>query len=205
MTRTTKPPKLPPRATIHSTPDQVRASPTINFKAKKGSTKGGNRATIERLHVERKPRKHPNRMRHNAKDDLLDLSSSLVKTLRHAVAVSADAHGQEKHWTDEYEAIRAMLNDEIERTYGPLPAQVRELTKLVDDWREKHGIVSEWTVYALLHLSIRYACAAPTAVEALIPFNVAISKLTRRIKRAKERIDDHWSNAAGVTTPLPWC
>ncbi len=98
-----------------------------------------------------------------------------------------------------------MLNDEIERTYGPLPAQVRELTKLVDDWREKHGIVSEWTVYALLHLSIRYACAAPTAVEALIPFNVAISKLTRRIKRAKERIDDHWSNAAGVTTPLPWC
>ena len=144
-------------------------------------------------------------MKHNAKDDLLDLSSSLVKTLRHAVAVSADAHGQSEHWTDEFKAIRAMVDEEIERTYGPLPTHLKELTQLVNDWRDRHGIVSEWTVYALLHLSVRYACAAPTAIEAVIPFNIAISKLTRRIKRAKERMDDHWSNSAGVTTPLPWC
>lgn len=98
-----------------------------------------------------------------------------------------------------------MVEEEIDRTYGPLPMQLRELTKLIEEWRDRHDVVSEWTVYALLHLSVRYSCAAPTGLEALLPFNLAISKLTRRIKRAKERVDDHWSNAAGITTPMPWC
>lgn len=144
------------------------------------------------------------RMKHNAKDDLLDLSSSLVRTLRAKVPISSD-HPTATHWTDDFKAAHLMIESEIERTYGPLPQQMTQLTRLVEDWREAHGVVPEWTVYALLHIAVRYSCAAPNALEALLPFNLAVSKLTRRIKRAKERIDEHWANESGIILPAPWC
>ncbi len=151
-----------------------------------------------------KPSPRQKRMKHNAKDDLLDLSSSLVRSLRAKVPISADRPAA-THWTDDFKAAHLMIESEIERTYGPLPLQMTQLTRLIEDWRETHGVVPEWTIYALLHIAVRYSCAAPNALEALLPFNLAVSKLTRRIKRAKERIDEHWANESGIVLPAQWC
>lgn len=156
------------------------------------------------LAQKRKKRSTPDRMRYNAKDDLLDLSSALFNLLRHSASTSADEYIEKGKWNGDLTAVRTVIEGELERTYGPLPGQLIELTKMVEEWRDRHGVVSEWAVYALLHIAVRYSVAAPTGFEALLPFNAAISKLTRRIKQAKERADDNWSNVTGITSPVPW-